>query len=231
MPKQRPPFDNNRYEELKVQGLSQRAIAQEMGMPEATLRNNLKVLVQSIGAGLPTGGQGPPQHERLEVHHGSPEVSQTGPPQGGGDTLPSLPGKGLPRAHQGIPPLYVHPGIPDGSEESLVGAEDIEGVHEGMPALPLTGRQEGDQGPPSETLSPQHVEALTAAWPDLQRMLAWWRSRQQSTTEPTEKLERVTYHVAPRWIEAVRREADITGDSYAAVVNRALKQYFEGKAP
>ena len=231
MPKQRPPFDNNRYEELKVQGLSQRAIAHEMGMPEATLRNNLKVLAQSIGERLPTGDQGPPHHERLEVHHGSPEVSQTGPPQEGGGLLPSFPGKGLPSALQGIPPLYVHPGIPDGSEESLVGAEDIEGVHEGMPALPLTGRQEGDQGPPSETLSPQHVQALTAAWPDLLRMLAWWRSRQQSTTEPTEKLERVTYHVAPRWIEAVRREADITGDSYAAVVNRALKQYFEGKAP
>jgi len=210
MPKQRPPFDNNRYEELKAQGLSQRAIAHEMGMPEATLRNNLKVLALSIGEGLPTGDQGPPQE--------------------GGGILPSFPGKGLPSAHQGIPPLYVHPGIPDDTEESLVGAEDIEGVHEGMPALPLTGRQEGDQGPPSETLSPQHVEALTAAWPDLLRMLAWWRSRQQSPNEPTEKLERVTYHVAPRWIEAVRREADITGDSYAAVVNRALKQYFEGKA-
>ena len=210
MPKQRPPFDNNRYEELKAQGLSQRAIAHEMGMPEATLRNNLKVLALSIGEGLPTGDQGPPQE--------------------GGGLLPSFPGKGLPGVHQGIPQLYVRPGIPDDSEERLVGAEDIEGVHEGMPVLPLTGRQEGDQGPPSETLSPQHVEALTAAWPDLLRMLAWWRSRQQCTNEPTEKLERVTYHVAPRWIEAVRREADITGDSYAAVVNRALKQYFEGKA-
>jgi hypothetical protein len=36
MPKQRPPFDHKRYEALKAQGLSQRAIAQEMGLPEAT---------------------------------------------------------------------------------------------------------------------------------------------------------------------------------------------------
>jgi hypothetical protein len=79
-----------------------------------------------------------------------------------------------------------------------------------------------DLGPPSE--------ALTAAWPDLLQMLAWWRTRQGEIQEPPAKLERVTYHVAPRWIEAVRREADLTGDSYAAVVNRALKHYFEGKA-
>ena len=43
MPKQRPPFDYERYASLKAQGLSQRQIAREMGMPDATLRNNLKV--------------------------------------------------------------------------------------------------------------------------------------------------------------------------------------------
>ena len=78
-------------------------------------------------------------------------------------------------------------------------------------------------------LSPHLAEALTATWPDLLQMLAWWRVRQQSVSEPTEKLARVTYHVSPRWIEAVRREAERTGDSYAAVVNRAFRKYFEGK--
>src|SRR5262249_10813906 len=89
---------------------------------------------------------------------------------------------------------------------------------------------EGDQGPPVAALSQELVEALTAAWPDLQRMLDWWRIRQQYADEAGEKLERVTYHVAPRWIEAVRREADLAGESYAAVVNRAFRQYFEGKS-
>jgi len=48
MPKQRPPFDYKRYEKLKTHGLSQGAIAQEMSMPEATLRNNLERSVQRL---------------------------------------------------------------------------------------------------------------------------------------------------------------------------------------
>jgi hypothetical protein len=111
-----------------------------------------------------------------------------------------------------------------------VGGEDIEGVHEGMPSLPLTGIHEGDQGRPEAGLSPDLVAALTAAWPDLRHLLDWWRERHQHIQEPTEKLERVTYHVAPKWIEAVRREADTTGDSYAAVVNRAFATYFGAKS-
>jgi hypothetical protein len=62
-------------------------------------------------------------------------------------------------------------------------------------------------------------------------MLAWWRERQRSALEPGEKLERVTYHVAPKWIAAVKREADLTGESYAAIVNRAFAQYFASKSP
>ena len=46
-----------------------------------------------------------------------------------------------------------------------------------------------------------------------------------------EKLERVTYHVALQWIEAVRREADFTGESYAAVVNRAFANIFGQSIP
>jgi hypothetical protein len=218
MPKQRPPFDTERYESLKTQGLSQRAIAQEMGMPEATLRNNLKVMAQAVaqavGKSLPLGDQGVPCKESLDVHQGRPKVSQEGTPEGDSSR----------------PPLYVHPGIPDDSQESPVGNEDIAEVHQGIPALPAIGLQEGRQGLPIEALSPQLAEALTAAWPDLLQILAWWRDRQQTINEPPEKLERVTYHVRPKWIEAVRREADITGDSYAAVVNRALATYFRGKS-
>src|SRR4029434_8755369 len=222
MPKQRPPFDYKRYEELKAQGLSQRAIAQEMGMPEATLRNNLKVLAQSIGEGLPMGDLGPPRQGSTEVNQGLPEVSHQSTPPGGASILLSFAPEGPLEEHQGTPPLYVHPGIPDNSEERPVGTEDIARVYEGIPVLPRTGRQGSDLGPPSE--------ALTAAWPELRQMLAWWRTRQGEIQQPPAKLERVTYHIAPRWIEAVRREADLTGDSYAAVVNRALKHYFEGKA-
>jgi hypothetical protein len=74
MPKQRPPFDMQRYEELKAQGLSQRAIAQAMGMPEATLRNNLKVLAQPIGTGTLMDDQGIPYPESAGVHQRSLEA-------------------------------------------------------------------------------------------------------------------------------------------------------------
>jgi len=61
---------------------------------------------------------------------------------------------------------------------------------------------------------------------DLHALVTWWRTRQAVAQHPTEKLERVTYHVAPTWIAAVRREAALTGERYAAIVNRALAQYF-----
>jgi predicted transcriptional regulator len=84
MPKARPPFDTPRYESLKAQGLSQRAIAEQMGMPEATLRNNLKVLAQAVARtaeeGIPIGDQGLPIQEHSEAHLGNPEVSHIGPP-------------------------------------------------------------------------------------------------------------------------------------------------------
>jgi len=183
MPKQRPPFDSERYTSLKAQGFSQRAIAQEMGMPEATLRNNLKVLAQSVGTSW-------------------------------GDL--------------GTPPLYVHPGVPDESEESPVGGEDVAGVHAGIPALPLSGRPEGHLGTPEGGVSPHLVEALTAAWPDLQHMLAWWRQRQTQAAHGP--LVRHTFHIDERWLEAIRRESDMTGESYAAILNRALAAYFAARS-
>ena len=69
---------------------------------------------------------------------------------------------------------------------------------------------------------------------DLQALLAWWRDRQhlvQDAAAPERQLERQTYHVEKRFIEAVRREADLTGESYAAIVNRAFAQYFASKSP
>jgi hypothetical protein len=46
---------------------------------------------------------------------------------------------------------------------------------------------------------------------------------------PDRKLVRQTYHIEQHYIEAVRREADRTGESYAAVVNRAFARYFAGR--
>ncbi|HSX79236.1 MAG TPA: hypothetical protein VLQ80_11790 [Candidatus Saccharimonadia bacterium] len=68
----------------------------------------------------------------------------------------------------------------------------------------------------------------------VQALLAWWRERHQLVQDaaaPERQLERQTYHVEKRFIEAVRREADLTGESYAAIVNRAFAQYFASKSP
>lgn len=268
MPKARAPLDVARYHDLHRQGLSLRQIAKELGIPESTLRNNLKVMDKALASqGLPQSDQGPPQGdhgihggppcidpglpsgEHEEDQRGHPPHVALGPPQTDQAETVALAGRalsapptggpggalggpqGIPDISLGGPPLYIHPGIPDSSEESVVGGEDIAEVHQGIPAVPAPGPPQGDQGPPPEgALSPQLVEALTTAWPELQQMLAWWRIRRQQQHEPAEKLERVTYHVAPTWIEAVKREADLTGESYAAIVNRAFAQYFAAKS-
>jgi hypothetical protein len=85
---------------------------------------------------------------------------------------------------------------------------------------------------PPATLSPALVEELTAAWPDLQALAHWWQARQHLAQEdetPNRKLTRQTYHIEQRYIDAVKREADRTGESYAAVVNRAFARYFAGR--
>jgi hypothetical protein len=271
MPKARAPLDVDRYQDLHRQGLSLRQIAKELGIPESTLRDNLKVRDKARAAqGLPQSDQGPPQEDQgipegppnvdKDPHQGPPQGDQGGrpphislgppqpdqaetavlagratpPPHIGGpeDTLGGP--QGTPDVHLSIPPLYVHPGIPDSNEESVVGGEDIADIHQGIPAVPAPGRPQGDQGPPpGGALSPQLVEALTTAWPELQQMLAWWHDRQrlvQDAAAPERQLERQTYHIEKRFIEAVRREADLTGESYAAIVNRAFAQYFAGKS-
>jgi hypothetical protein len=42
-----------------------------------------------------------------------------------------------------------------------------------------------------------------------------------------ESIERPTFHVKRRWIEAIRRQADLDGSTITQVVNEAFRQYFE----
>jgi len=39
--------------------------------------------------------------------------------------------------------------------------------------------------------------------------------------------ERITFHVERRWIEAIRRQADLDGLTITQVVNQAFRQHFE----
>jgi hypothetical protein len=63
---------------------------------------------------------------------------------------------------------------------------------------------------------------------DLQELVHWWRQRAgvQAQQGP---LVRHTFHVEERWLEAIRREAERTGETHAAVLGRALAAYFGGR--
>ena len=81
-------------------------------------------------------------------------------------------------------------------------------------------------------LSPALLDELTAVWPDLQAIAQWWQERRrlaQQDDTPDRKLTRQTYHVEQRYIDAVKQEADRTGESHASVVNRAFGRYFAGR--
>src|SRR6267142_1767555 len=86
--------------------------------------------------------------------------------------------------------------------------------------------------PLQAAFSPALAAELAAIWPDLQALASWWQERQhlaQQDDDPDRKLARQTYHVEQHYINGVKREADRTGESYAAVVNRAFAQYFTGR--
>ena len=86
--------------------------------------------------------------------------------------------------------------------------------------------------PLQAAFSPALASELAAIWPDLQALAHWWQERHRLAQEdeaPDRKLVRQTYHIEQRYIEAVRRESDRTGESYAAVVNRAFARYFAGR--
>jgi|SRR5437763_14387208 response regulator of citrate/malate metabolism len=70
---------------------------------------------------------------------------------------------------------------------------------------------------------------IAGAWAELQEMLAWWRERKhalQSEQEPDQETQRQTYHVQKRYIEAIKRAADLEHVSIMEIVNRALGHYF-----
>jgi hypothetical protein len=66
--------------------------------------------------------------------------------------------------------------------------------------------------------------------PALQEMVAWWQSRKailEQASDATQETERITFHVERRWIDAIRRQADVDGLTITQVVNQAFRQRFE----
>src|SRR6266478_666634 len=135
-----------------------------------------------------------------------------------------------PDVYQGPPAILPAPELP--VHETLMPAPP-----EAPYSLPAPPGADDTGGTPRLTplqaaFSPALAAELAAIWPDLQALASWWQERQhlvQEAETPDRKLARQTYHVEQRYIDAVKREADRTGESYAAVVNRAFARYFAGR--
>ena len=67
---------------------------------------------------------------------------------------------------------------------------------------------------------------------DLRELVDWWRARRaalQHAQEASRKTERVTFDVEQRWLEAIRRQADLDRTTTTQVVNQAFQAFFAAK--
>jgi hypothetical protein len=120
--------------------------------------------------------------------------------------------------------LYEEKGLSQGEIAVRTGIPKST-LNDRIKALRLSRGGSRAQGPPD-----LHTGILTqpqiAALPEL---LAWWQRRQETLSAAAEgdrQTERTTFHVEKRWIEAIRRQADLEGVTITQVVNAAFAAYF-----
>jgi helix-turn-helix protein len=83
---------------------------------------------------------------------------------------------------------------------------------------------------PTEGIPQVYGEWLITMMNDLQELVTWWQERKATllhTSDATQETERITFHVERRWIEAIRRQANLDGLTITQVVNAAFRQHFE----
>jgi len=64
---------------------------------------------------------------------------------------------------------------------------------------------------------------------DLRELVDWWRARRaalQHAQEASRKTERVIFHVEQRWLEAIRRQAELDGTTMTQVVKQVFQAFF-----
>jgi hypothetical protein len=92
-----------------------------------------------------------------------------------------------------------------------------------------TPRKQRTETPSSVPLPDEKLLTLV---PALEELTAWWQERKATlakATDTTQETERMTFHVERRWIEAIRRQADLDGLTITEVVNQAFRQHFKGE--
>jgi DNA-binding transcriptional regulator LsrR (DeoR family) len=99
-----------------------------------------------------------------------------------------------------------------------------------IPRSTLRRHLEKQKGTPQVHQECTFANELTQSWDDMQEMLDWWRERKHFLAlalDTTRKRRRQTYHVEERFIEAIRRAADLERTDQAEIVNRAFERYFK----
>ena len=89
------------------------------------------------------------------------------------------------------------------------------------------------EGVPQVAESRPLPQSLAEAGPVLLEMAAWWMQRQAAAASPVgehRETRRYTFHAEESLIDLVQREADAERVSYSEIINRALRQYFSGRA-
>ena len=77
---------------------------------------------------------------------------------------------------------------------------------------------------------PVYNDELISMISDLTEIVTWWKKRKATllqASDASRETERTTFHVERRWIEAIRRQADLDHLTITQVVNEAFKRYFE----
>ena len=73
-------------------------------------------------------------------------------------------------------------------------------------------------------------DMLVTMMGDLQELVTWWRERRATLIQASDarrETERTTFHIERRWIEMIRRQADLDGLTITQVVNEAFRHHFE----
>ena len=100
-----------------------------------------------------------------------------------------------------------------------------------------TPRKKRVDTPPSPDVSTQGIppvydDLLASMMSDLTELVTWWQERKATlhqARDASRETERTTFHVERRWIEAIRRQADLDHLTITQVVNETFRQRFEGK--
>ncbi len=95
--------------------------------------------------------------------------------------------------------------------------------------IPQVHKSVQDEGTPNVYQGTHISDEHTETEDDIQEMLAWFREHKralQPRDDPEQETQRQTYHVQKRYIEAIKRAADLERVSIMEIVNRAFGYYF-----